>query len=36
MPSALACVHKCFTQTPNGSFEICQERMFVKQRRKHG
>jgi len=20
----------------NGSFEICQERMFVKQRRKHG
>jgi len=31
----LACVHKCFTYT-NGSLEICQERMFVKQRRTHG
>jgi len=28
MPSEMLCT--------NGSFEICQERMFVKQRRKHG
>jgi len=34
MHSAEACVHKCFYT--HRSFEICQVRMLVKQRRTHG